>query len=49
MSFGEKFSPAVPTFLSALVQPDKNASAPMIVPPSSSATDDNASLLFMVY
>jgi hypothetical protein len=44
----EKFRPAEPIFLSILVQPDKNTSDPMIVPPSSSATDDNASLLFMI-
>jgi hypothetical protein len=30
------------------VQPDKNISDPIRVPPSSNATDDSASLLFMV-
>jgi hypothetical protein len=39
----------VPIFLSGFVQPDKKASAPTIVPPSSSATDDKASLLFMIF
>src|SRR6185312_559010 len=49
MSSLEKLVPAPPMFLSGeLVQPDKNISAPTIVPPSNKPTRVSASLLFIV-